>query len=618
LSRAAATFTNMAIEHKQKDDALSYSNAKNEYLIADIQERERLQNDQDFATHDERYRTAMSGHYDRLFPTVRSQRDRLLFDAEARLMNERGSVAVGENSRVKEIDWHVGQFKQNAIDAQGVIMAAQDAQTAQDAMFGVLEQGAALRERGYLSEEEYTTSMQGFVTDTAEKRLIAMDPKMREVLLERSITMAKTRGEPITQEQIQLGEGSGSIADFLPLDERVKMLDATRKGNEHDDTMTEAYAQWDDIRSTYTDPKKVNDEIRRRGKDLDHDVRTALETMSRTYQVEETRLSASGRQNTMIAASGLLDQGINPEVAMAGEQWGALLDVQKEALRDGWLNRQQHDGFGQIDVMYTEPKTGPDSHIIAEDGSIMLGESTPAPSYSYWKGLPAADRAKIKLDDETWRQAFTQETWQDLKAEQARIQDAIDAGKPVTESPGLTPMQRVNSSLVTMEIIPQTERGEEDQRKYWAAVRALDRAIRVAEGVKGSRLTADEEAREWALLLEDAAFTDHYWWDPDTDEEDKQKIVTMDPETLNRARTPFTGQTTSVGGQTMTHREKMRQMATDLGMAADDVPERDLERANFAMINLIGTDGQRYNIYTITPEQMDDVDAEIKRRLGGT
>ena len=38
LERAAGTFVNMAIQHKEKDDALSYAHAKNEYLIADIEE----------------------------------------------------------------------------------------------------------------------------------------------------------------------------------------------------------------------------------------------------------------------------------------------------------------------------------------------------------------------------------------------------------------------------------------------------------------------------------------------------------------------------------------------------------------------------------------------------
>jgi hypothetical protein len=261
----------------------------------------------------------------------------------------------------------------------------------------------------------------------------------------------------------------------------------------------------------------------------------------------------------------------------------------------------------------------PEDYIVAEDGSIMLGEGTAPPSYAYWSRLSKAERAKIPLDDETWRQAFTHDTWTGLKKEQKDIQDAIDAGKAPSESPGLTPMQRVNSSLVTMEIITQTERSEEDQRKYWSAVKALDAAIRAAEGVKKEKLTAEEEATIWTEMLEDAAFTDHYWWDPDTDEEDKELIVTMDPATLNKAREPFTAnQMTRVGGQPMSHRQKLEQMATDIGLVYADVHDRDYERANFALIHLIGTDGQRYNINTITPAEMLDVDDEIERRLGGT
>ena len=619
LSRAAATFTNMAIEHKQKDDALSYAHAKNEYLIADIQERDKLADDQDFATQTERYNEAMKGHYERLFPTVRSQRDRGLFDAEARLMNARGQVAVGDMARTREIDWNVAELGRHGRELQGSILAASDAQTAQDGMFSYLEHINSLLTKGFITESQHETWSKDFVTTVSGKRLLAMDPKMREVLLERSITMAKSQGR-ITRDQVFAGEGSGSIADFIPLDERVKMLEATRKGNEHDAVMTEANAIFDGIRDTYTDPKKVNDEVRRLSRGLDHEVRTALKVLSNDYQVTESRLEGMGRTTVMRGASGLLDQGINPEVAMAGEQWGSLLQVQKDSLRAAWISRQQRDGFGEVDVLYTEPKTGADAHLIGDDGQIMLGETSQAPSYSLWTGMSAAERAKVDLDDETWRQAFTYGTWTDFKREQKGIRDAQDiaGAKPPTESPGLTPMQRVNSSLVTMEKIPATARTPEDERKYWSAVRALDRQIRIAEGIKGEKLTADEEATIWTDMLKDAAFTDHYWWDPDTDEEDKQLIVTMDPETLNRAREPFIGSSTVHGGQKMTHRQKIEQMAVDIGLVADDVAERDLERANFALVNLVGTDGNRYNIYTITEAQMEDVNDEIERRLGGT
>jgi len=623
LERAAGTFVNMAIEHKQKDDALSYAHAKNEYLIADIEERDKLADDQDFATQTDRYNTAMQGHYDRLFPTVRSDRDRVLFDAEARLQNARGTVAVGDMARTREIDWNVAELGRHGRELQGVILAATDAATAREGMYAYLEHINSLLDKGFISESEHEAWSKDYVTTVSGKRLIAMDPKEREILLERSIALAKTQGR-ITRDQIFAGDGSGSIADFIPLDERVKMLEATRKGNEHDAVMTEANEHFDAIRDVYTDPKLVNDEVRRISRGLDHEVRTALKVLSNDYMVTESRLDGITRTNTMTAASALLDQNINPEVAMAGEQWKGLLQVQKDSLRAAWISRQQRDGFGDHDVLFTPPRKdalGPQDHIIAEDGSIMMGETTPPPSYAYWSGLSKAERAKINLEDETWRQAFTYGTWQGFINEQKDLKDDIAAGRPFSESPGLTPMQRVMSTLQLTETIAKTGMTPAQDKMYWAGVKALDRAIRIAEGRKGEKLTAAEEEAEWNNLIKDRAFTDHYWdfsGGADIAESEKSVIATMSPEIKNLAREPFIGRTTVHGGQPMTIRLKIETMAVEIGLVADEVAERDLERANFALINLLGTDGFRYDVNTITDAEMEDVNAEIKRRLKGT
>ena len=624
LERAAGTFVNMAIQHKEKDDALSYAHAKNEYLIADIEERDKLADDTDWATQTERYNEAMKGHYDRLFPTVRSERDRQLFDAEAGLLTVRGRVAVGDMARVREIDWNVAELGRQGRDLQGQILAAQDAATAREGMSAYLEHINALLKKGFITESQHETWSKDFVTTVAGKRLIAMDPKLREEVLERSITMAKSQGR-ITRDQIFKGEGSDSIADFIPLDERVKMLEATRKGNELDETMEAAYAEWDDIKQTYTTPQNVAAEVRRRGPNLDHAVRTQLEALSRNFQVEENRLDARGREETMIASSVILDRGGNPEQEMAGDRWDALLQVQKDAIRAGVISRQQRDGFGEYDVLFTPRKEGaelgPMDHVVQEDGSIMLGVSTPAPSYSYWSRLSKAERAKINLDDETWRQAFTYDTWMGFNREQKDLRDLIEAGKPFSESPGLTPMQRVMGTLQLTEKIAKTGMTPAQDRKYWAGVKALDRAIRIAEGRKGEKLSAAEEEAEWNNLIKDRAFTDHYydgWGGAEMDETKKEAIGTMDPETKNRAREPFIGRTTVHGGQPMTIRMKIEAMAREIDLVPDDVAERDLERAHFALFNLLGTDGFRYDLNTITDAEMEDVNAEIRRRLKGT
>jgi hypothetical protein len=594
----------MVIEHKQKDDALSYSNAKNEYLIASIEEQDKLADDQDFATHGERYSTAMKGHYERLFPTVRSARDQQLFDSEARLMDERGAVAVGENSRVKEIDWHLGKFSQNMIDAQGIIMAASDAQTAQDSMFTVLEQGAALRKRGYLDEEAYTAAMHDFVTTTAGKRLMAMNPKQREILLERSITLARTQGEPITQDQISAGEGSGSIADFLPLDERVKMLEATRKGNEHDDTMAQAYAVFDDVRSRHVDPGKVAAAVRVASEGQEPDVRTALRTLSMQYRQDMQAEEDAEIEDIMIAGSALARAKKNP-ADMAGQQWGRLQGFQKQALMDEFAAAMENREFGKFDV-WDRP----------------TGES--GMSYALWRSIPRDQKTAVTLDSPEWKLSFTATQWASMLKEQEIIRDEEAEPKKATpRTPGPTPMQRVSAALVSDGTIPQTGRSDDDNILYWSTVANYHNAIAYAEELKDGRLTTEEEALVFAKMMEDRAFTDSFYkaklWPggPETDEDRKKAIASMSPAILNKAREPLAGYTTSVGGIPMSHRQKLRQMATDIGLTPNDISEYDLERANFALVNLIGTEGRRYTLETITGAEFEDMDLEIERRLRG-
>jgi len=565
----------------------------------------------------------MKGHYERLFPTVRSQRDRGLFDAEARLMNARGVVAVGDNARTKEIDWNVAELARHGEALQGVIMAASDAQTAQDGMFAYLEHANSLLTKGFLDEVTHQAATQGFVTSTAEKRLIAMDPKVREILLERSITLAKTRGEPITREQILAGEGSGSIADFLPLDERVKMLEETRKGNEHDDTMDEAYAVFDAVTARYTDPSKVQAAAAEAGKGLDSDVRTALNTLTTQYRQNAVAREAMERDDIMTAAADLMDRGQDPET-MNGDLWGKLLPVQRQSLIDEWTSRLNKDGFGRTDTMYT-PVDPAAEHIVGPDGEILMGEGTPDPSYAYWMSIPREQRVDVNLQTSPWRMAFTKLGHKQLVDEQDVIRKEIESGKAFTRSPGPTTLQRVEGALIGNETIKPkfADRSADEQKAYWATVMNYHRALAAEEERVQHKLSTEEEERVLGLLLEDTAFTDAYWtgkyWPggPETDEAEKKRIGSASPEVLNKMREPLReDQTLNSGGQQITHRQHLLTMGINAEPPIYDPSEYDLARAHFAMVHLLDTTGERHGL-DATKSQLADVDREILRRLRG-
>jgi len=585
LSRAAATFTNMAIEHKQKDDALSYSNAKNEYLIADIQERDKLKDDQDWGTQVERYNEAMKGHYERLFPTVRSERDRGLFGAEARLMGARGTAAVSDMARTKEIDWHVGNFKANMIAARDIILAAGDTQIAQDAMFGVLEQGAAIRQAGYLTEIEYQGLMQAFVSETAEQRLRAMDGPERAILLEHSIALSRTKGEPITRDQIAKGEGSGSIADFIPLDVRVKMLEETKAANNHKLALDAAYKVFDEITARYTDADLVLKAVDEASKGLDSETRQALNTLRNQYRVNQVADIAYNRDRIKLAAGELIQQGMDP-ATMDQDDWLSLLPATRTALRAKFLSNLQRDGYGEIDTAYSPPAAvGEMNHVMLPDGSVLMGEKSREPSWSYWKSMPPADRAAVNLDTPEWEMAFTYGTHTAMKNEQAEIKKQIAAGNvPDDLVDGMNDAAMVTSWLVRKGHIPQYGRDTEDSEAYQQLRFQMDRAVQKAQYKKGEPLSNPERYTVLGEVLKATAFTDDYTFWPDMDIKDRISIAAMSSKQLKTARLPWDKAakdiaSTSSVGLTSTYKQDLELMAKKLKIQPD---QEAYERAYFA------------------------------------
>ena len=396
------------------------------------------------------------------------------------------------------------------------------------------------------------------------------------------------------------------------------MLEVTRKGNEHDETMAEAYKVFDEILGVHTDPLNVDAAIREARKDLDPDVRTALDSLNSAYQVNENRIIGIKRREIMTAGTALVNQGVDPET-MNGDLWGTLAQSQQEALKLGWKRKLAGQNFGPIDVMWSPAKTGEQTHTIGPNGEILLGDATPNPSYSYWMSIPESDRPGVDLDSMEWRMAFTEQGWQHLKDQQEAIRVKLASGKVAPRTPGPTVLQRVTAALVDDGTIPQTGRDDKHNKIYWATVMNYHMAIAVAEDIKNDRLTTEEEELVFSQMMQNRAFTDSYWgWTggAETDEDEKVRIATMPVETLNKAREPLMPQQTmTVGGQQITHRMNFDTIAKRLDLGK--VSELNMERANFALLNLLGTDGRRYNIQTITPTEMADVDDEIERRLRG-
>lgn len=586
LERAAGTFTKMAVEHKQKDDALSYANAKNEYLIADIQEREKLKLDPDYSTHDERYRTAMKGHYERLFPTVNSARDRTLFDAEARLMNERGSVSVGDNARKLGINQSVDAFNSHAQDAKAIILTSNDAQTAQDAMFGILEEATALRDKGYFTPEQYKQVLQKWVQETSFSRLMAMDPADREKHLEASVTLRKTTGKPITEEMIKQGLGSGSIADFLPLDTAVAMLETTQKANEIEMTLGAAQEIFDLASAeNQTDSGAMMDAIRELTKDADPEVREKALVLGRQERQDRVNEKSDDQNRIMLGISAGIENGMSPDSANPDDL--ALLSPAQKATLD--LEYQRH---------LEDSKFGPATawtKVQQEDRGLLA-------SYALWNEIPDEQRAYIDLQQAPWRMAFTQEDHTDLVQEQKRIRDRIEGGTSQKAPGGLTNNQMVNSALVRAGFIPQVGREIEDYQAYQQLVFQMDRAT--ADQV----LSNTERNAILAEIMKPMAFTDTYLLWADKDRDDMIPIAAMSVEQRETARLAWSKAatdvyTTSSAGIAVNYRDHLQSLATALGA---DPSQNEYERAYFTL--------KWGHVHEMTP---DEIKQRVREILSG-
>lgn len=528
LERAAGTFSKMAIEHKTKDDALSYANAKNEYMIADIQERQKLNEDQDHATHDERYRAAMAGHYERLFPTVTSARDRHLFDAEARLMNERGSVAVGDNARKIGIGQSVDAFNSHAQDAKAIILTSNDPQVAQDAMFGILEEATALRDRGYFTPEQYKAVLQTWVQDTAFARLRAMDPAEREKHLEASITHRKTTGKPIDEEMIQQGLGSGSIADFLPLDTAVAMLETTQKANEIEMTLGAAQEIFDVAAESYqTDSGAMMDQIRELTKDADPEVREKALQLGRQERDDRRNEIVDDRDRIRTGISAGIQNDIPPDQANPDDL--AVLTSQDKAVLDAeWQAHLEGREYGKA-TMWTDEQA-------AASGLPV--------SYATWRGFSDELKAEVDLQASVWRMSLTQGVHKALVDEQDTIKNATKATRQLPG--GLTNQQMVTSALSRQGIVPQLGRDLEDTQAFQQVIFVMDRRTQEAQAAKGSALTNHERNAILADIMAPIAFTDTDFFMSDYDLDEAVPVAAMSVKQREDARLKWTDATKDI------------------------------------------------------------------------
>ena len=209
LSNAVSTFAGVLEEKKGKEDALNYALAKNDLISADLMEREKLAEDQDHATHNERYeagyRTARDSVTER-YPTLSSS-DRAILDAEADMIGLRGGIAVRGRARGLEVDQGYASFIGGMETAKANLLQATDAETRRSIIEGQLEAINAARDQGFIaSEADAEVLRQKLTQDFATASIDAMSDEDQIRILSDSLDRRRGYGE--NSEDITIAESN--------------------------------------------------------------------------------------------------------------------------------------------------------------------------------------------------------------------------------------------------------------------------------------------------------------------------------------------------------------------------------------------------------------------------
>jgi hypothetical protein len=207
VADAAGQFANtlgqVADVLQEREDKFSYAQAKSSLLQADVEARRSLENDPDWNTYEKRYSESMSKAREKSAGLIRGNRDRALFDMDAKLDVERGVGEVRGLARRKEVDTGRASLDGMLSTNRTAALNAADESTRSALIGATIDSIDGAISKGYVSAEEGTGLRQKWTTDYAEG-FVDVQP------LERQIEVLK--------------KPEGTPANFLAPDRRANLL----------------------------------------------------------------------------------------------------------------------------------------------------------------------------------------------------------------------------------------------------------------------------------------------------------------------------------------------------------------------------------------------------------
>jgi hypothetical protein len=187
VGRFAQTAGQAAYQIQEKDDQFGFARAKTALLQADVDARNALENDGDWQTYEKRYSEKMTQAREKAAGMIRGNRDRALFDMDAKLDFDRGVGEVRNIAKRKEVDWGRASLDEMLESSRTAALSAKDEQTRAALIAATQDAIEGARLKGYLTEQEATNQRQLWTASYAEG-FVGMQPaeKRIELLSQRS------------------------------------------------------------------------------------------------------------------------------------------------------------------------------------------------------------------------------------------------------------------------------------------------------------------------------------------------------------------------------------------------------------------------------------------------
>lgn len=469
---------------QEREDQFAFAQAKSSLLQADVDARRSLENDQDWATYEKRYTDSMSKAREKAAGMIRGNRDRALFDMDAKLDFERGVGEIRNVAKRKEIDWGRASLDGMLQSNRTAALNAKDEPTRAALILATQEAIGGAKAKGYLSEQEATNQQQVWTANYAEG-FVGMQPAAERIKL--------------------LSKPKGTVADLIAPDKRAALLEAAKNEDRDLTVRRESQAQEDAIVAKLgTGPAAL-----KAARDIeDPEVRDSTVNRIKVRQAEEKQAEFDTREALSEEALAFLNEG------------GKFADLPlkiKNGLKPSALNSLRS---------YAEQQAGGGRRSTDPETLIELSE------------LSADDPQKFgEIDMLTYRDKLSDSDFEEFVDLQRKVRTGSLDGKAT----GFMTMNQVRDQRLAelfgsaRPSMKESEKQKQGRRKF---IDQYEGRLRAFREEAGKRPGADDARKILDDLTADVAINRDYWFDttkkvfelgegdiPDVPEADRNEII---------------------------------------------------------------------------------------------